>query len=138
MTSLLDDSRPDALAVLKGLLDLLTHPKASRELIDELTEATGKHHEAAVAAHQAVKGLKDEREAHDAALAQALSDHRHQVAEERQQLNNEINRRRAEVAQAEAAVKAAKAQAENDAREATALRGRWQRKIDAVDAGLRA
>jgi predicted nucleic acid-binding Zn-ribbon protein len=132
------ESHPDALAVLRDLLALLTHPKAARELIDELSAATARHGEAAVAAAQAMRALAAEREEHGAKLAQALSDHRYQVAEERQQLNSEINRRRAEVTAQEKAVAATKATAETDARQAVELRARWQKKIDMVDAGLRA
>jgi len=52
--------------------------------------------------------------------------------------NDEFNRQRNEIAKAEAAVKAAQETAETDARAAVELRARWQKKIDAVDAGLRA
>ena len=45
--SLVDDytSRPDALAVLRGLIDLLANPKATRELLDKLAEAHAKANE---------------------------------------------------------------------------------------------
>jgi hypothetical protein len=53
-------------------------------------------------------------------------------------LNDEINQRKNELAKAEAAVTAAKETAETDARQAVELRARWQKKVDAIDAGLRA
>jgi hypothetical protein len=46
--------------------------------------------------------------------------------------------RKNELAKAEAAVQAAKETAETDARQAVELRARWQKKVDAIDAGLRA
>jgi uncharacterized protein Yka (UPF0111/DUF47 family) len=138
MTSLLDDSRPDALAVLKGLLDLLTHPKASRALLDEMAEATAKHGEAAAAAHKAVAEMKAEREAQAGALAQVLSDHRHEIDEQRQELNREINRRRGEVAAMEKAATAAKQAAETDADQAAGLKQKWQRKYDVLEQASRA
>jgi len=64
--------------------------------------------------------------------------HRRSLSDERLRLNDEINRRRNEVAKAEAAVKAAQTAAETDAHQAVELRARWQKKVDAIDAGLRA
>jgi predicted nucleic acid-binding Zn-ribbon protein len=130
--------RIDDLKFLRGLVDLLADPAAVKQRIDDLAEAAAGHEAASVSAAREVKALKEEREQHAGALAQQLSDHRHQLREEREELNAEINRRRAEVAAAEKAVAAAKTAAESDARQAVELRARWQKKIDAVDAGLRA
>ena len=105
--SLVDDtSRPDALAVLRGLIDLLANPEATRELLDRLEQAQAKADEE----RAAVKQLKAEQE-----------QIRAQMADE-----------------AEAALAAAKTEVENDARQADQLRARWQKKVDAIDAGLRA
>jgi len=71
-------------------------------------------------------------------MAAEAEAHRRTLSDERLALNNEINRQRNELAKAEAAVKAAQETAETDARAAVELRARWQKKIDAVDAGLRA
>jgi hypothetical protein len=138
--TLVDDytSRPDALAVIRGLLDLLAHPTAARKLIDELTEAQAKHDEARAAAKAAADVLKAEQEQARAAMAAEQEAHRRALSDERLRLNNEINARKNEVAKAEAAVKAAKTEAENDAHQADQLRARWQKKVDAIDAGLRA
>ena len=138
--TLVDDytSRPDALAVLRGLLDLLAHPPAARKLIDELTEAQAKHDEARAAAKAASDALKAEQEQARATMAADEEAHRRVLSDERLALNNEINQRRNEVAKAEAAVKAAQTAAENDAHQAVELRARWQKKVDAIDAGLRA
>jgi hypothetical protein len=134
--SLVDDgtARPDALAVLRGLIDLLANPKATREAIDKLTAATTKADEE----RAAVKELKAEQEQIRAAMAAEQEKHRRVLSDERLRLNNEINARRNEVAKAEAAVKAAQTAAENDAHQAVELRARWQKKVDAIDAGLRA
>jgi hypothetical protein len=134
--SLVDDytARPDALAVLRGLLDLLADPKATRERIDELTAATTKADEE----RAAVRQLKAEQEQIRVQMADEAEAHRRVLSNERQALNDEINQRRNEVAKAEAAVKAAQTAAENDAHQAVELRARWQKKVDAIDAGLRA
>jgi len=133
--SLVDDTaRPDALAVLRGLIDLLADPKATRELLDKLAQAHAKADEE----RAAVKQLKAEQEQIRAAMAAEQEAHRRSLSDERLRLNNEINARKNELAKAEAAVTAAKTEAENDARAAVELRARWQKKIDAVDAGLRA
>ena len=133
--SLVDDtSRPDALAVLRGLLDVLANPKATRELIDKLEQA----HTKADEERAAVQQLKAEQEQIRAAMADEAEAHRRGLSDERLALNNEINQKRNELAKAEAAVKAAKETAETDARQAVELRARWQKKVDAIDAGLRA
>jgi hypothetical protein len=134
--SLVDDytARADALAVLRGLLDLLANPEATRELIDKLAEAHAKADEA----RAAIKQLRTEQEQIRAAMAADEEAHRRVLSDERLALNNEINQRRNEVAKAEAAVKAAQTAAENDAHQAVELRARWQKKVDAIDAGLRA
>jgi hypothetical protein len=134
--SLVDDytARPDALKVLAGLVDLLRDPKATREAIDKLTEA----HTKADQERAALKTLKAEQEQIRAQMADEAEAHRRALSDERQRLNNEINQRRNEVAKAEVAVKAAQTAAENDAHQAVELRARWQKKVDAIDAGLRA
>ena len=133
--SLVDDtSRPDALAVLRGLIDLLANPEATRELLDRLEQAHAKANEE----RAAVKQLKAEQEQIRAQMADEAEAHRRALSDERLQLNNEINARKNEVAKAEAALAAAKTEVENDARQADQLRARWQKKVDAIDAGLRA
>jgi len=133
--SLVDDtSRPDALAVLRGLIDLLANPEATRELLDRLEQAQAKADEE----RAAVKQLKAEQEQIRAQMADEAEAHRRALSDERLALNNEINRRTNEVAKAEAAVAQAKAEQDGAARQAVELRARWQKKIDAVDAGLRA
>ena len=133
--SLVDDtSRPDALAVLRGLIDLLANPEATRELLDKLEQA----HARADEEREAVKQLRAEQEQIRVAMADEAEAHRRQLTDERLQLNNEINARKNEVAKAEAALAAAKTEVENDARQADQLRARWQKKVDAIDAGLRA
>jgi hypothetical protein len=133
--SLVDDtSRPDALAVLRGLIDLLANPEATRELLDRLEQAQAKADEE----RAAVKQLKAEQEQIRAQMADEAEAHRRALSDERLQLNNEINARKNEVAKAEAALAAAKTEVENDARQADQLRARWQKKVDAIDAGLRA
>jgi len=133
--SLVDDtSRPDALAVLRGLIDLLANPEATRELLDRLEQAQAKADEE----RAAVKQLKAEQEQIRAQMADEAEAHRRALSDERLQLNNEINACKNEVAKAEAALAAAKTEVENDARQADQLRARWQKKVDAVDAGLRA
>jgi hypothetical protein len=134
MTLVDDTSRPDALAVLRGLLDVLANPKATRELIDKLEQA----HTKADEERAAVQQLKAEQEQIRAAMADEAEAHRRGLSDERLALNNEINQKRNELAKAEAAVKAAKETAETDARQAVELRARWQKKVDAIDAGLRA
>ena len=138
--TLVDDytSRPDALAVIRGLLDLLAHPTAARKLIDELTEAQAKHDEARAAAKAAADVLKAEQEQARAAMAAEQEAHRRALSDERLRLNNEINARKNEVAKAEAAVAQAKAEQDEATRQAVEKRALWQRKVDAVDAGLRA
>jgi hypothetical protein len=138
MTLVDDTSRPDALAVIRGLLDLLARPTAARKLIDELTEAQAKHDEARAAAKEASAALKAEQEQARVAMAAEQEAHRRALSDERLRLNDEINQRKNELAKAEAAVTAAKETAENDARQAVELRARWQKKVDAIDAGLRA
>ena len=133
--SLVDDtSRPDALAVLRGLIDLLANPEATRELLDRLEQAQAKADEE----RAAVKQLKAEQEQIRAQMADEAEARRRALSDERLQLNNEINARKNEVAKAEAALAAAKTEVENDARQADQLRARWQKKVDAIDAGLRA
>jgi len=133
--SLVDDtSRPDALAVLRGLIDLLANPEATRELLDRLEQAQAKADEE----RAAVKQLKAEQEQIRAQMADEAEAHRRALSDERLQLNNEINARKNEVAKAEAALAAAKTEVENDARQADQLRARWQKKVDAIAAGLRA
>jgi hypothetical protein len=133
--SLVDDtSRPDALAVLRGLIDLLANPEATRELLDRLEQAHAKANEE----RAAVKQLKAEQEQIRAQMADEAEAHRRALSDERLQLNNEINARKNEVAKVEAALAAAKTEVENDARQADQLRARWQKKVDAIDAGLRA
>ena len=134
--SLVDDytARADALVVLRGLIDLLANPKATRELIDKLEQAHAKADEE----RRAVKQLKAEQEQIRAAMAAEQEAHRRALSDERLRLNDEINARRNELAKAEAAVTAAKETAETDARQAVELRARWQKKVDAIDAGLRA
>jgi hypothetical protein len=133
--SLVDDgtARPDALAVLRGLIDLLANPKATLEAIDKLTAATTK----ADAERAAVKELKTEQAQLRMAMTEEQEAHRRQLSDERLALNNEINQRRNEVAKAEAAVEAAQTAAENDAHQAVELHARWQKKVDAIDAGRR-
>jgi chromosome segregation ATPase len=133
--SLVDDNtqRSDALAVLRGLIDLLANPKAASELIDKLSAAQAKTDEA----RAAIKQLAVERERVSAAQAAELDAHRRTLQDERLALNNEINQQRNEIQKAEATLKAASAKAEEDARQAVELRARWQRKVDAIDAGLR-
>src|SRR6516162_10257402 len=112
--SLVDDtSRPDALAVLRGLIDLLANPKATRELLERLEQAHAKANEE----RAAVKRLKAEQEQIRAAMADEAEAHRRALSDERLRLNDEINRRKNELAKAEAAVVAAKETAENDARQ---------------------
>ena len=134
--SLVDDytARADALAFLRGLIDLLANPEATRALLDKLEQAQAKADEE----RAAVKQLKAEQEQIRAAMAAEQEAHRRALSDERLRLNDEINARRNELAKAEAAVTAAKETAETDARQAVELRARWQRKVDAIDAGLRA
>ena len=134
--SLADDfnQRADALAVLRGLIGLLADPEATRALLDRLEQA----HAQANEARAAVKQLRAEQEQIRAQMAAEAEAHRRALSDERLALNDEINRQRNEIARAEAAVKAAQETAETDARQAGQLRDRWQRKVDAIDAGLRA
>jgi hypothetical protein len=134
--SLVDDfnQRADGLVVLRGLIDLLANPKATRELLDKLAEAHAKADEE----RAAVKQLKAEQEQIRAQMADEAEAHRRQLADARLALNNEINARKNEVAKAEAAVAQAKAEQDEATRQAVENRARWQKKIDAVDAGLRA
>jgi hypothetical protein len=134
--SLVDDfnQRADGLAVLRGLIDLLANPKATRELLDKLSEAHAKANEE----RAAVKQLKVEQEQIRAQMAAEQEAHRRQLADAQQKLNDEINQKRNALARDEAAVTAAKETAETDARQAVELRARWQKKVDAIDSGLRA
>ena len=134
--SLMDDlnQRRDGLAVLRGLIELLSDPRATRVLIDELIAAQARADEA----HATVKQLRGEQEQIRAAMADEAEAHRRALSDERLALNDEINRRYNEVAKAEAAVAQAKVEQDEAARQAVELRARWQKKIDAVDAGLRA
>jgi hypothetical protein len=134
--TLVDDynQRADGLAILRHLLDLLANPKATRELLERLEQAHAKANEE----RAAVKRLKAEQEQIRAAMADEAEAHRRALSDERLRLNDEINRRKNELAKAEAAVVAAKETAETDARQAVELRARWQKKVDAIDAGLRA
>jgi hypothetical protein len=132
--SLDDTSRADGLAVLRGLIDLLANPKATRELLDKLAQAHAKADEA----RAVVKQLKAEQEQIREQIAAEQEAHRRALSDERLRLNTEINQRKNELAKAEAAVTAAKNEAETDARQAVELRARWQKKVDAIDAGLRA
>ena len=130
--SLDDTSRADGLAVLRGLLDLLANPKATRELIDKLTEA----HAKADQERAAVKQLRAEQEQIRAQMADEAEAHRRQLTDERLALNNEINARKNEVAKAEAAVAHAKAEQDEATRQAVALRQKFQNRVDAVDSAL--
>ena len=134
--SLMDDfnQRVDGLAVLRGLIDLFANPEATRELLDKLEQAHAKADEE----RAAVKQLRAEQEQIRAQMADEAEAHHRALSDERLQLNDEINQRKNELAKAEAAVTAAKETAETDARQAVELRARWQRKVDAIDAGLRA
>jgi chromosome segregation ATPase len=134
--SLVDDFNQwrDGLAFLRGFLELLKNPEATGALLDQLEQATAKADEE----RAAVKELKREQEQIRAQMADEAEAHRRQLSDERLALNNEINRRYNEVSRAEAAVAQAKTEQEEAARQAGELRARWQKKIDAVDAGLRA
>jgi hypothetical protein len=134
--SLVDDydQRRDALKVLAGLIDLLANPKAAKEQIDKLSAAQATTEEA----NAAIKQLAVEQEKSRAAMAAEREEHRRVLQAERQALNSEINSRKNEVAKAEAAVKAAKTEAENDARQAAETRAKWQQKINLIDASMRA
>ena len=79
-----------------------------------------------------------EQEQIRAQMADEAEAHRRQLADARLALNNEINARKNELAKAEAAMKAAKTEAENDARAAAETRVKWQQKIDLIDASMRA
>jgi hypothetical protein len=134
--SLVDDfnQRADALAVLRGVIDLVADPEATRELLERLEQAHAKADEE----REAVQQLKAEQEQIRAQMAAEQEVHRRALSDERLRLNDEINQRKNELAKAEAAVTAAKETAETDARQAVELRARWQKKVDAIDAGLRA
>jgi hypothetical protein len=132
-----DDKGPDVSAVLRDAIAAFAHPQAWRRLkdaIDELAAVQAKYDEARAASD----ALHAEQEKARAAMAAEQEAHRRQLSDERQVLNAEINQRRNELAKAEAAMKAAKTEAENDAHQAVELRARWQKKVDAIDAGLRA
>ena len=134
--SLVDDytARPDALAVLRGLIDLLANPKATRELLDQLEQAQAKHDEALAATQQ----LKAEQERLRAAMADEQEQHRRALSDERLKLNDEINRQRNEIAKDKAATAQAKLEQDEATRQAVEKRALYQRKVDAVEAGLRA
>jgi hypothetical protein len=132
-----DDKGPDVSAVLRDAIAAFAHPQAWRRLkdaIDELAAVQAKHDEARAASD----ALHAEQKQVRATMAAELDAHRRALSDERLRLNNEINQRRGELARLEAAVKAASAKAEEDARQAVELRARWQKKVDAIDAGLRA
>ena len=134
--SLVDDNtqRSDALAVLRGLIDLLANPKAASELINKLSAAQAKTDEA----NAAIKQLAVEQEKARAAMAAEQDMHRRTLQDERLALNNEINTKRNELAKLEAAARTASAKAEEAERQADALRSRWQQKINMIDASVRA
>ena len=134
--SLVDDNtqRSDALAVLRGLIDLLANPKAASELINKLSAAQAKTDEA----NAAIKQLAVEQEKARAAMAAEQDMHRRTLQDERLALNNEINTKRNELAKLETAAKTASAKAEEAERQADALRSRWQQKINMIDASVRA
>ena len=133
--SIVDDTqRSDALAVLRGLIDLIAQPQAARKLIDELAAAQAKTDEA----RAAIRELAVEQEKARAAMAAEREQHRRTLQDERLALNNEINTKRNEFAKLEAAAKAASAKAEEAERQADALRSRWQQKINMIDASVRA
>ena len=132
-----DDKGPDVSAVLRDAIAAFAQPQAWRRLkdaIDELAAVQAKYDEARVA----LDALHAEQQKVRAAMAAELDAHRRALSDERLRLNNEINQGRGELAKLEAAVKAASAKAEEDARQAVELRARWQKKVDAIDAGLRA
>jgi hypothetical protein len=134
--SLMDDlnQQRDGLAVLRGLINLLTDPRATQQLLTRLEQA----HEKAEQERAATQQLKGEQKQIRVQMADEAEAHRRALSDERLKLNNEINARKNEVAKLEAAVAQAKAEQDEAARQAVELRARWQRKIDAVDAGLRA
>src|SRR6516162_8718322 len=103
--SLVDDfnQRADGLAVLRGLIDLLANPEATRELLDRLEQAHAKADEERAAVQQ----LKAEQEQIRAQMAAEQEAHRRALSDERLRLNDEINQKRNELAKAEAAVAAA-------------------------------
>jgi hypothetical protein len=133
--SLMDDynQRRDGLAVLRGLIDLLADPEVTRELLDKLEQA----HVRADEERAAVKALKDEQEQLRTQMADEAEAHRRQLSDERLKLNDEINRQRNEIAKDKAATAQAKAEQDEATRQATEKRNLWQRKVDAVDAGMR-
>ena len=134
--SLMDDlnQQRDGLAVLRGLINLLTDPRATQQLLTRLEQA----HEKAEQERAATQQLKGEQKQIRVQMADEAEAHRRALSDERLKLNNEINARKNEVAKLEAAVAQAKAEQDEAARQAVELRARWQKKIDVVDAGLRA
>ena len=131
--SLMDDlnQQRDGLAVLRGLINLLTDPRATQQLLTRLEQA----HEKAEQERAATQQLKGEQKQIRVQMADEAEAHRRALSDERLKLNNEINARKNEVAKLEAAVAQAKAEQDEAARQAVELRARWQKKIDAVDAG---
>jgi hypothetical protein len=128
---------PDVSAWLRDGIAAFAHPQAWRRLkdaIDGLAAMQAKHTEAKAASD----ALHAEQEQIRAQMADEAEAHRRQLADARLALNNEINARRNEVAKAEAAMKAARAEQDEATRQAVENRARWQKKIDAIDAGLRA
>ena len=128
---------PDVSAVLRDAIAAFAHPQAWRRLKDAIDglAAMRAEHDALRAASDA---LLAEQKKLRAEMASEQEAHRRVLQDERQRLNSEINARRNEVMKAEAAVAEAKKVAEQDAHQAVELRARWQKKVDAIDAGLRA
>jgi chromosome segregation ATPase len=128
---------PDVSAWLRDGIAAFAHPQAWRRLkdaINELAAVQAKYDEA----RAAVDALHAEQEKARAAMAAEAEAHRRQLTDQTMRFNNEINTKRNELAKLEAAAKDASAKAEEDARQAVELRARWQKKVDAIDAGLRA
>ena len=128
---------PDVSAWLRDGIAAFAHPQAWRKLkvaIDELAAVQARYDEAKAASDVLLAEQKKLR----AEMASAQEQHHRQLTDERVRLNAEVNQQRNEIQKAEATLKAASAKAEEDARQADALRSRWQRKVDAIDAGLRA
>ena len=128
---------PDVSAWLRDGIAVFAHPQAWRRLkdaIDELAAVQAKYDEA----RAALDALHAEQKQVRSSMAAEAEAHRRALSDERQRLNAEINTKRNELASSFAAAKAASAKAEEDARQAVELRARWQKKVDAIDAGLRA
>jgi hypothetical protein len=128
---------PDVSAWLRDGIAVFAQPQAWRRLkdaIDELAAVQAKYDEA----RAALDALHAEQKQVRSSMAAEAEAHRRALSDERQRLNAEINTKRNELASSFAAAKAASAKAEEDARQAVELRARWQKKVDAIDAGLRA